>query len=323
MPGDSESRINTLESELSLLKNQVQQTLLDIREHVLEFTNPFTAEARLVRAWHERTAQAAQTNLTGSAVALGADFESLLDASPVEGDEAAPVAEPAAADFDTSASALFEDDPIPAEPAAATPELPVEEDAYDDSGVMDADFGETEVTEGYEPPQPEIELEEEFGEPAEVYEETEILPEPELEPEPSAEAEPVEETPRVMESSREPAPEPEPLRADPDMDLLRLSSLVRWVDQNTRRIGKDRVEVILDIYEMAGHITAETKGLVKRLCALDRDDDSRVPVREVVNAMLTIDGVLDEDASQSRRLLALMLDDPLDEMLMNGGGLPR
>ncbi len=89
MPGDSESRIDTLESELSRVKIQIQQTLLDIREHVLEFTNPFTAEARLVRELHERTAQAAKTNLTGTAVAAGADVESLLKAEPVEDKKAA------------------------------------------------------------------------------------------------------------------------------------------------------------------------------------------------------------------------------------------
>ena len=62
---DSEdSRLKTLESELSEVKIQIQQTLLDIREHVLEFTNPFTAEARLVRQLQERSAPETQTNLT-------------------------------------------------------------------------------------------------------------------------------------------------------------------------------------------------------------------------------------------------------------------
>ena len=31
-------------------KTQIQQILLDLREHVLEFTNPFTAEAKLALA---------------------------------------------------------------------------------------------------------------------------------------------------------------------------------------------------------------------------------------------------------------------------------
>ena len=35
--------LKTAEDELNLIKNQVQQTLLDIREHILDATNPFNA----------------------------------------------------------------------------------------------------------------------------------------------------------------------------------------------------------------------------------------------------------------------------------------
>ena len=35
--------LKTAEDELNLIKNQVQQTLLDIREHILDVTNPFNA----------------------------------------------------------------------------------------------------------------------------------------------------------------------------------------------------------------------------------------------------------------------------------------
>ncbi len=49
-PGDgeaSEQRLAALEDELRDAKTQIQQIMLDIREHVLEFTNPFSAEAKL------------------------------------------------------------------------------------------------------------------------------------------------------------------------------------------------------------------------------------------------------------------------------------
>ncbi len=90
---DLDLRLETLESELSRLKIEVQQTLTDMREHVLEFTNPFSAESRRVRELKERAKQAAETNLTGAADAAGADVESLLEALLVEEEEAAPVAE--------------------------------------------------------------------------------------------------------------------------------------------------------------------------------------------------------------------------------------
>lgn len=40
---DTEARVRVLEEELTVVKNQVQQTLLDIREHIFDLTNPFQA----------------------------------------------------------------------------------------------------------------------------------------------------------------------------------------------------------------------------------------------------------------------------------------
>ena len=50
MVTDMDSRLTILEEEMKSTKTQIQQILLDLREHVLEFTNPFTAEAKLARA---------------------------------------------------------------------------------------------------------------------------------------------------------------------------------------------------------------------------------------------------------------------------------
>ena len=41
MADDTEARVRVLEEELVLVKNQIQQSLLDIREHILDLTNPF------------------------------------------------------------------------------------------------------------------------------------------------------------------------------------------------------------------------------------------------------------------------------------------
>ena len=40
MPNDLEARVRVAEEELDLLKNQVQQTLLDVREHILDLVEP-------------------------------------------------------------------------------------------------------------------------------------------------------------------------------------------------------------------------------------------------------------------------------------------
>ena len=45
-----DARLTALEEEMKSTKTQIQQILLDLREHVLEFTNPFTPEAKLALA---------------------------------------------------------------------------------------------------------------------------------------------------------------------------------------------------------------------------------------------------------------------------------
>ena len=47
---ETDSRLSALEDDLKATRTQVQQILLDLREQVLEFSNPFTAEANLARA---------------------------------------------------------------------------------------------------------------------------------------------------------------------------------------------------------------------------------------------------------------------------------
>lgn len=71
--------------------------------------------------------------------------------------------------------------------------------------------------------------------------------------------------------------------------------------------------VILDIYEMAGRISPALKQLVQRLCALsDGSSEQAIPLREVVGAMLQIDGLLDAKQVDERRLLSLLMDDSFD-----------
>ena len=392
MASPEETRVKNLESELGLLKNQVQQTLLDIREHVLEFTTPFTAEARLVRAWQERTAQAAEVNLGGEV-----DLESLLDDDDDLEDDVMDQGQPEAA-----ASAA----PAPAAATADAFEAPPEANVGDSIDLGDnigvdlgsdpgpaanepEQFDEYATTGGYDaaaPPQ-DGGWDEAFEQPAyqqapayeeqpyaeqggynaapdqggsneqypDAYEDNYAEPvadefhekdqkeapapasapqtasEPEAEEveeyyQPTTEASEVEEEPVVEPTAATPVAAPvqpiaEIFSGESGMDLVKMISLVRWVDQNMDRIGKDRVMVILDIHAMSGRITEETRDIVKRLCALDRDDATRVPVKDVVAAILTIDNVLDDRQTQSQRLLGMLFDDPFGGLPQGGAGL--
>lgn len=101
-----------------------------------------------------------------------------------------------------------------------------------------------------------------------------------------------------------------------NVDLLTLASLVRWTAITRERIGANRLDILLDAYEMAGRISPQMKNVVRALSALGDEDEDGIPVRDVVTAMVRMEGVINsEETRESNRLLGLLLEmdeDPLD-----------
>jgi hypothetical protein len=104
-----------------------------------------------------------------------------------------------------------------------------------------------------------------------------------------------------------------------DVDLLTLASLVRWVAITRDRLGANRLDILLDAYEMAGRISPQMKNVIKTLSSLGDEDGDGIPVRDVVTAMVRMEGVLSSgQPRESNRLLGLLLemdDDPLDRLV--------
>lgn len=273
MAGESDRRVKGIEGELSLLKNQIQQTLLDIREHVLEVTSPFSAARNATANWQPPAPQAAPQPATGAVT------------SPPP-----PAADPVQIPPEPQVEAV-QDQAIPGMPAL---------DSFDQ--LLEA------------PAAPELEPASSDDEDDWAEEEAKVQ-EPQPAPQPR--------TPNPA-ATRAPTPEAEqPPPMTSKYDLITLASLVRWVDDTTRKLGKERVLVLLDIYEMAGRMTPTTKQLVQRLCALSGERDERVPLREILSAMLQIDGVLEAKQADEHRLLGLLVDDTFDpfKQLLGGNGL--
>ena len=95
-----------------------------------------------------------------------------------------------------------------------------------------------------------------------------------------------------------------------DFDVLTMAGLVRWVAVTTERLGPNRTEILLDAFESAGRIAPATRMVLHHLMALSEEDPSEnVPVREIVSAMVRMEGVLDTNTgSESSRLLSMLMD---------------
>ena len=100
------------------------------------------------------------------------------------------------------------------------------------------------------------------------------------------------------------------VRGAEPLDLISLAGLVRWVAATLERVGRARTEVLLDAYEQSGRMSPEVKSVARTLCELaDEDPYGRIPVRDIVGAMMRLEGVLGGDDAQSNRLLSLIFED--------------
>ncbi|MDG0866531.1 hypothetical protein [Candidatus Lucifugimonas marina] len=306
--------LKTAEDELNLIKNQVQQTLLDIREHILDATNPFSSIDDALTDEDEIEFGDDLMGGAGAAGAAGADGEGgeggegedgedgiddlLDDDDDLEGDDAEDMEDEYLDDEDPGDEIIEE----------------VPDDGYMGDEIIDDGMGGGASSD--------------MGDAEEVFETEELVPDEdegfELDEEPSEEeleAEAAEAAAAEAEANGT-AIGPDGVAAAmvADFDVLTMAGLVRWVAVTTERLGPNRTEILLDAFEAAGRIAPSTRSVLHHLMALSEEDPSEiVPVREIVSAMVRMEGVLDADSgSDTSRLLSMLMDvddDPMDRLL--------
>lgn len=252
-----ENALKSAEEELNLIKNQIQQTLVDIREYLLESTNPFVLPA------FPGLEPATEDSALADSKPDSTDAEEEDEEEGVEGDT----------------------DEISDETGEPEDEEEFLEEGLEDPGEEDLLFDDS------------------TGAPADT--------------DPFAELDEDDE-PEDEEDSEEPAGEQgldmargAGLQA---MDFISLVSLLRWVSATLDRMGRSRLEVLLDAYEQSGRISAEVKAIALTLCELaDEDPESGIPVRDVVRAMMRFEGVLGNENPDGARLLSILFDDDLEQ----------
>jgi hypothetical protein len=304
--------LKTAEDELNLIKNQVQQTLLDIREHILDATNPFNAiDDALTDEDEIEFGDDLMGGGAGAAGAAGADGGTDGEADGSDSEDLDDIDNLPDEDDDDEGEELYEEDADGGE-GDIVEEYP--DDGYGDEIIDDGMGGGGGMSSGAGGVSEEI-----FEEEVDVPDEDEGF---ELDEEPSDDEMESDEESDAQASADGAATGANrataPLMAD--FDVLTMAGLVRWVAVTTERLGPNRTEILLDAFESAGRIAPATRMVLHHLMALSEEDPSEnVPVREIVSAMVRMEGVLDTNTgSESSRLLSMLMDvddDPLDRMM--------
>lgn len=308
--------LKSAEEELNLIKNQIQQTLLDIREHILDVTNPFNTVVPQVLDDDEEMSIESMGGDAGGGDGGGDDGGDSSTEEIIEGDGGDTQDEIEALDDGIGAD---DDALLGGDDSFADEYEEVPDDTYGDSGGgggggMSEMLGSAPETVDELPEAFELD-DEEDQEETPVFE-NDLDKEEQMEP--------------VLPSDELPTESVEPRSSGDgvadavvaalaaDVDLLTMASLVRWTAVTRERIGGNRLDILLDAYELAGRISPQMKNVVRTLSSLGDEDSDGIPVRDIVTAMVRMEGVLNTDENrQSNRLMGLLLDmddDPLDRM---------
>jgi hypothetical protein len=211
----SNDKISKLESEIKVLKNEVQAVLLDLRESYLNVQNPFNSAA-------------------GPAASV----------QPIVINQQAPAQN-------------------------SGPEPRSKEDPKEERTTANQDSRDDLLPIAQSRPQPEPK-------------------EPKLEPRWHAELEPI---------------------SKPKLDLVTVAGLTGWVEESTKKMGRERAEAVLDISEVMGYVTAELKPIILKLIALapPAPAESSPRTRDYIDSLIQINSLLGKDNREETALLLLSL----------------
>ncbi len=349
-------RIDELESELKIVKNEVQSVLLDIRERVLSYyDNPF--QSTVVKSPSRKqpeTTTTVTTNIAGEEPARkpleqakddstngGSTMEeeagtsqlkALIDQIKREREglkQERPATPPPAFTWDQGAQATPQFQPAPAaqpyqavpqfQPAPAPPPAP--------------GFGPSQG--GYHPPQRDRRQRATETEREDTSDNQDHFPGPGSDPRGRRWAE--EETtraegprnvrrsagrPQLAEGKMERRAEAADVEHEEhedwspngdrtEVNLLTLVGLVRWAERSASKIGKERVEAVVEIYQTAGCLPASYKDVIPHIIRLADGEkpEAQPTMGDSLNVLLQLDSLLGQKFKTQAAILSTLFGD--------------
>lgn len=269
-----ETRLNTLQDEIKLLKAEVKNSLASVRDYLLNMELPSSEFSTILAALAGDNAEPQKMNVD----------------SHVADDKAATMPQP---DFSK------EQPDIPEETPADEKDQPDEfEEMLDFEDSDKAEEAETQpeenlVNEGENlPEQEDLSTEEE---------KEETLPEDELE-----ESEDEDNTEDENDEAAEEEPElplegVQPMESDSIIDEINrgipkvnmLANLIVWVAKVRQEIGYEQLPALLEVYGTSGHLSPELKDIIIQLAEIMKDRSESTTESEIWSeSILSLHGIL-------------------------------
>lgn len=335
---DLNGRVDQLDEEMKLLKNEIKQVLLQIQEHVLNAQNPFGGVLAMAGRGQVPATVAAPTPAPGAAP-TPAPIPSLPGAQAMPMGATGGITTTSPSNLGEPAIGPGEDS-MPSGNAGATvepldtPKLEVPQPTEAVSSVLSDDDDDSGPALGPE-------LEGEFDDDSGMASSSENS-----HPPISARPKPIASTRRASEKRRDRTQLPrkesrlatqeegEPDQSDsqpnPDdpglwdsiglapnqengIDLITIAGLAQWCDRALEKISKDNFEILINVAEMTGRVTKETRDIILALVPLFENpsfkekEEVSISAKDIVTLLAQLDGLLAGGPMTDSRLLPFLL----------------
>ena len=313
----ADQKIEQLQDELKIIKNEIKETLVDIREHLLTYAeNPFSVTsvhetAAVTRAIASIQAPQAMDAMTRAIAAIpapqamNANAAALLAPPPAAPTPAAPppqitvstsVATPPGAPAVSPSSTYGKESdrhaaPDPDDAESESDDAPNQNRRHD---------SRREETSAASPPhrRARANADEEDRGDSESMEGS--GPGDDASPEPEQEDDGPSMPPTAREQPIGPAPfwaaehDEGQTEQSPAADLLTIATLAAWLEESLERLGKDRVRSIVEIYSSMGGLQGQVKEILLQLINLSGAPATQPapPMREHLRALAELDSLL-------------------------------
>lgn len=261
-----EDRVATLETEFKIIKGEIKALLLDVRETVNDMENPFRSPGQAI----------------GSPEGMN---ERLAEARDFPAIENPLIKEISAAD-NIEAVIDEKNGKIPEEKALAIEEK----------------FPAAEVKK-FRLEEPEDEKPENRPEIQGIIEKLQ-----ENSPQPVRESPKITEAPEIQEKKAEPEEAPRELpniRMENGINTYTLVELMRWTDYTLSTIGRKKLEEVLDLYALTGHLPEKVKDVILNIAKLSTAnvaEDGQATMKDNITVVSQLHEILSpEDSGQKIR----------------------
>ena len=93
------------------------------------------------------------------------------------------------------------------------------------------------------------------------------------------------------------------------LDLVAVAALTSWVEESTKKIGRERTEAVLDISEAMGNVHSDLRPILVKLIGLAPQSsvESTPRSRDYIDSLIKLNSLLGNDNREEISLLLMSL----------------